>query len=475
MMKLRPRKTEGQCSGAERQPCVSNVGPPNGGCQMGTPIGKTVASSIRIDSPRTAKHKKFNLKRCKVVVNNIFKSQVKEDLVSKFNITNLNDVFAPVEVDLLSSDTSVKSPENNKNRELNASNDITNIIKTCGDGRAKNITKCSKPRCILGNEHFVPRNRVFSSTTHRTYDVKIAPGSSNVNCMSRNVVYQLTCNNCHLQYVGETCQQLNERFQSHRKGFKTPSMQISCKLLTSHFTKGICKGAGHSVQIIEKLDGDGRNGGKYLDPKSTKERKERELHWMLKLRTVYPYGLNDRVVNEFKTEHNKLIAIQFLRLDRRYVRKSHGNNSNTKVSSSTFITELQNNLQHNLKNTINYIRFTLSSMRKQQLKQVVERVNELITENPSSPYIQWYLSIIDTIDSKIYTPPEEKKKKKFSKNNCKINFVNKGIEMINISKILREPSLKINFPKQLGEYDPPTIINKLSDTTHPKLSTLESL
>ena len=124
----------------------------------------------------------------------------------------MNDVFAPVEVDLLSSDTSVKSPEDNKNRELNASNDITNIIKTCGDGRAKNITKCSKPRCILGNEHFVPRNRVFSSTTHRTYDVKIAPGSSNVNCMSRNVVYQLTCNNCHLQYVGETGQQLNKRF-----------------------------------------------------------------------------------------------------------------------------------------------------------------------------------------------------------------------------------------------------------------------
>ena len=156
---------------------------------------------------------------------------------------------------------------------------------------------------------------------------------------------------------------------------------------------------------------------------------------MLKLRTVYPYGLNDRVGNEFKTEHDKLIAKQFPRLDRQYVRKSHGNNSNTQVSSSTFITELQNNLQHNLKNTINYIRFTLSSMRKQQLKQVVERVNELITENPSSPYIQWYLSIIDTIDSKIYTPPEEKKKKKFSKNNCKINFVNKGIEMINFSKI----------------------------------------
>ena len=81
-------------------------------------------------------------------------------------------------------------------------------------------------------------------------------------------------------------------------------------------------------------------------------------------------------------------------------------------------------------------------------------MNELITENPSSPYIQWYLSIIDTVDSK---------------NNYKINFVNKGIEMINISKILREPSLKINFPKQLGEYDPPTIINKLSDTTHSKI------
>jgi len=31
--------------------------------------------------------------------------------------------------------------------------------------------------------------------------------------------------------------------------------------------------------------------------------KARELYWMLKLRTVFPYGLNDRVGDEYKNEN----------------------------------------------------------------------------------------------------------------------------------------------------------------------------
>ena len=41
--------------------------------------------------------------------------------------------------------------------------------------------------------------------------------------------------------------------------------------------------------------------------------------------------------------------------------------------------------------------------------------------------------------------------------------------MINLPKILRDPVLKRNFPKQLGEYEPPTVINKLNDTIHSKI------
>ena len=39
-----------------------------------------------------------------------------------------------------------------------------------------------------------------------------------------------------------------------------------------------------------------------IDPVRKAERKKRELHWMKTLRTVYPYGLNDRLGDEYKSE-----------------------------------------------------------------------------------------------------------------------------------------------------------------------------
>ena len=57
----------------------------------------------------------------------------------------------------------------------------------------------------------------------------------------------------------------------------------SCKWLAEHFSKGICKNANYSAQIIEKWQG---NVKQFLGGSEEQ---------MLKLRTVYPYGLN---VNE---------------------------------------------------------------------------------------------------------------------------------------------------------------------------------
>ena len=34
-------------------------------------------------------------------------------------------------------------------------------------------------------------------------------------------------------------------------------------------------------------------------------RKARELHWIVKLRTVFPYGLNDRMCDEYKNENSE--------------------------------------------------------------------------------------------------------------------------------------------------------------------------
>jgi len=69
----------------------------------------------------------------------------------------------------------------------------------------------------------------------------------------------------------------------------------SCKRLSDHFSKGNCKDSGYTVQIIENWVGNGRTERNSIDLGLATLRRKRESEWILKLRTVYPFGLNERV------------------------------------------------------------------------------------------------------------------------------------------------------------------------------------
>ena len=78
------------------------------------------------------------------------------------------------------------------------------------------------------------------------------------------------------------------------------------KIFYEHFTRGLCQGYGFSVQIIQKLTGNGRvpigdgveavskKGRGVRDVECTARREGCETDWMVELRSIYPYGLNDR-------------------------------------------------------------------------------------------------------------------------------------------------------------------------------------
>ena len=72
----------------------------------------------------------------------------------------------------------------------------------------------------------------------------------------------------------------------HRKG------KTGCEVLIDHFTN-VCARSSFSIQILEKLPGNGYKNGS-IDAQMRKYRLEREDYWIKTLRTVYPYGLNDR-------------------------------------------------------------------------------------------------------------------------------------------------------------------------------------
>ena len=152
--------------------------------------------------------------------------------------------------------------ENDIEDNINFNNNIytpsqNNILGLCGDGVSLCMYKCGSKRCKFQNK-YTPKDKAASSVTHRIYDCKVPDGTMYINCHTSNVIYLITCSHCHLQNVGEMVQKLNERFAGHNLGINKPEKYGFCKILSGHFNAGCCKNAVYKVQILEKLEGQGR-------------------------------------------------------------------------------------------------------------------------------------------------------------------------------------------------------------------------
>ena len=130
------------------------------------------------------------------------------------------------------------------------------------------------------------------------YNSVIPEDIDKVDCKTENVIYLVTCRKCKLQYVGETVQLLRGRIGQHSNSIDNPNKDHHCRILVDHFTSGLCQGATFTVHVIEKISGNGRDAEGNVDPTSTPVRRQKEREWMLRLHTVFPYGLNDRVGDE---------------------------------------------------------------------------------------------------------------------------------------------------------------------------------
>ena len=277
----------------------------------------------------------------------------------------------------------------------------------------------------------------------------------------------ITCSKCFLQYVGETALKLNERFNIHKTGFRHPHKHGHCRILSEHFTLGKCKGAKYTVQIIEKLEGNGRTKRGGLDAKSTQLRKSRETYWMNKLRTVYPYGLNDLTGEEFKKDKNcDLIGVNFFPLNRSHSRISRGQTHKTpnNISSNDFFHLLNKQLIYSLPNAMNFIRVQIASLNKKSLKEIGATFLDKLNTFPSSfPHMQWYLATQDAIESKLYKPMQVKQRKKPPENICKVLFHNKAIELINLPSILHNSELSDSLKGLNLDFITPTVVYDLTN------------
>ena len=205
----------------------------------------------------------------------------------------------------------VEIPNNSTSHNDGNNNDDDGNHQIINNEYDNKINKCNNKRGCLLCECVITSNIFHSTSTNRQYTSVIPINVAKVDCNTANCIYMITCSNCNLQYVGETVQPLKRRFAKHREGLKHPEKDNTCRILSEHFNSPLCKGASFKINILEKLCGDGRDKNGVVDSSITKIRREKETKYMLQLRTVYPFGLNDRIGNEYRSMSNLPIASYF--------------------------------------------------------------------------------------------------------------------------------------------------------------------
>ena len=132
-----------------------------------------------------------------------------------------------------------------------------------------------------------------SNTTQKSYKI-----FHHLNCKSKYAIYLMECNICKLQYVGKTEWPMNIRINNHRKDchqeYAIPAIR--------HFSIN-----GHSFNnnakftIIEQL----KDTSKSIE-KLREILEFREDFWILKLETLHPFGLNDKL-----NHPNRIFGLNF--------------------------------------------------------------------------------------------------------------------------------------------------------------------
>ena len=320
-----------------------------------------------------------------------------------------------------------------------------------GNGEKINVSKCTSKRCKEFCPRFVPSDRVYSFSLDRYFDCINKEFPKVVNCKSQNLIYLITCSKCFLQYVGETSSVVGIRFGMHRACMSGKPYAGQCKRLADHFTSGPCKGADHFIQIIENWSGNGHLPNGKVDEEEKIRRWKQEDSWILKLRTLYPYGLNDHLNFPSKDSDTiEPIGLSFPSLPRSLSRPSHRvYKKPIKSDHFIFIAKLRHIFEHSIHQASKFIRVSLANMPKRDLKSLAINIHNLILDDDVEAHSIWFKMILDIIETKLYRVPPSKPTKKIPKFRISLPFVNKALDFINLPQLIRSKHSKENMPPSL--------------------------
>ena len=168
-------------------------------------------------------------------------------------------------------------------RDLIGSNKISNnkVVKpTRNPGECKPCLLRSDCQCC---KQINKTNTFSSKTTKKTFNIR-----HNLNCKSNREIYLMDCQKCGAQYVGKSETPFNIRLNNHRKDVQNLQVTLS---VSQHFHE-----ANHSFNRDAKftqIEQIKNNSMSQKDMCRTLE--DHEDLWILKLGTLRPNGLNDKL------------------------------------------------------------------------------------------------------------------------------------------------------------------------------------
>ena len=160
--------------------------------------------------------------------------------------------------------------------------------RSVGYGKPKrgNCTDCSlnSPVCKKQNCKICTKIKKCAAVTSGTGEEFPCNDILNFTCRDDNLIYMVECNECGMQYVGETKRRLGDRMAEH---FKDIVNQNTKSALARHmknrhdFNNGV---ANVSIMVLE-----------FIMETSDQEdaiRFQKETEWIARLGTLEPYGIN---------------------------------------------------------------------------------------------------------------------------------------------------------------------------------------
>ena len=351
----------------------------------------------------------------------------------------------------------LRSRQGNAGVVVNLGDGGPSIIAAVGTVSVAGLTfsSCKDKRCMTCPK-FIKSESFKSNVTNVEYKVKNHTEET-LSCKSQNIIYLLTCLCCGIQYVGETIYPFHKRNNQHRTEMND---HFEFHLNTS------CKTYSYSYQIIEKFPGNGYKSDGSIDMEMLKIRKDKEDEWIKKLRVIFPYGLCEKArhkENDCSVIHKAVgKSYKGFPIPRRGVRPVRNrNNRNLKqsfVSLADFFSTLEDILQNHLFRSFNRIRILLDKTKKKVLKEIAFHILNRSGFEFHPEREQWYLFVLDIIDTKLLKDQPILPKKKAPENICTVKFVNKGMEHLKLSELMSLPDTIHSLPETLQE-----------DTKHPKV------